>query len=215
MSALFSGLTRSELMSRIRSHGHQATELALVRVFRAHGITGMRRHIQIRAGRNRGNGAQTSKSGRIDGFRASSRRLLHVRPDFVFPKLRLTVFVDGCFWHACPRHCRMPAGNRAFWRAKLARNQARDRLVTRTLRKASWQVLWIWEHALHRATSRRATKRKQKGRSTPHPGPLLERGGEGEDLAASSHDGANLIGGQTRNLSLFSRVALQGCSHTL
>lgn len=167
-------------MSRIRSRGNADTELALVRVFRAHDITGWRRHYQIRVGSSRGNEAQTSKGGRKDGFRASSRRLLQVRPDFVFRELRLAVFVDGCFWHACPRHCRMPAGNRAFWRAKLSRNQARDRLVTRTLRKAGWRVLRIWEHDLHRAT-RRWAKRKQKRRSTPHPGPLPGRGGEGAE----------------------------------
>ena len=69
----------------------------------------------------------------------------------------------------------MPAGNRAFWRAKLARDQARDRLVTRTLRKAGWRVLRIWEHAL------RWAKRKKKRRSTPHPSPLPVRGGEGEE----------------------------------
>lgn len=50
----------------------------------------------------------------------------------------------------------MPAGNRAFWRAKLARNQARDRLVTRTLRKAGWQVLRIWEHSLPKRGGRKA-----------------------------------------------------------
>lgn len=54
----------------------------------------------------------------------------------------------------------MPASNRAFWRAKLARNQARDRLVTRTLRKAGWRVLRIWEHDLHRATRRWATTKR-------------------------------------------------------
>ena len=52
----------------------------------------------------------------------------------------------------------MPAGNRAFWRAKLARNQARDRLVTRTLRKAGWRVLRIWEHSLSKRGGRNAER---------------------------------------------------------
>jgi DNA mismatch endonuclease (patch repair protein) len=179
MPDVFTKAKRSEVMSRIRSRGNADTELALVRVFRAHGITGWRRHVQIRVRSSGGNEAQTSKGGRKDGFRASSRRLLRVRPDFVFRAARLAVFVDGCFWHACPQHCRMPTGNRAFWRAKLARNQARDRLVTRTLRKAGWRVLRIWEHALHRATTKRggrkAERGKKKGRSTPHPGPMASQ----------------------------------------
>jgi DNA mismatch endonuclease (patch repair protein) len=71
-----------------------------------------------------------------------------VRPDFVFPKLRLAVFVDGCFWHACPLHATKPRHNAAFWRKKLAANKARDRMVNRTLRAQGWRVLRIWEHEL-------------------------------------------------------------------
>lgn len=145
-------------MSRIRSRGNKDTELALATLLRRQGFTGWRRHVTIRGGSSRGDEAQTSNGGRKDRLRASSRRLLQVRPDFVFPKLRLTVFVDGCFWHACPEHGRMPTGNRAFWRAKLARNQARDRLVTRTLRKAGWQVLRVWEHELKPRGGRKAER---------------------------------------------------------
>jgi len=61
---------------------------------------------------------------------------------------RLAVFVDGCFWHACPKHSNVPASHRAFWKRKLAANQARDRLVNRTLRKSGWRVVRIWEHDL-------------------------------------------------------------------
>jgi len=66
----------------------------------------------------------------------------------VVPVGRVAVFVDGCFWHGCPRHYNAPAGNEAFWRRKLIANQKRDRLVTRTLTHAGWKVLRIWEHAL-------------------------------------------------------------------
>ena len=72
--------------------------------------------------------------------------------DFVFPKLRLAIFVDGCFWHACPIHATKPKNNAAFWREKLAGNRRRDALVTRTLRRAGWRVLRLWEHSLRRAT---------------------------------------------------------------
>jgi DNA mismatch endonuclease (patch repair protein) len=58
------------------------------------------------------------------------------------------VFVDGCFWHGCPRHGTQPKGNAAFWRAKLRRNRERDRRDTRNLRRAGWRVLRLWEHAL-------------------------------------------------------------------
>jgi DNA mismatch endonuclease (patch repair protein) len=68
--------------------------------------------------------------------------------DFTFRRERVALFVDGCFWHGCPKHGTMPAGNRAFWKAKLARNTARDRTVTRALRQAGWTVLRIWEHDL-------------------------------------------------------------------
>ena len=71
-----------------------------------------------------------------------------MRPDFVFPKLRMTVFVDGCFWHACLLHGTKPRNNATFWRKKLAANQARDRKVNRTLRAAGWRVLRVWEHEL-------------------------------------------------------------------
>jgi DNA mismatch endonuclease, patch repair protein len=58
--------------------------------------------------------------------------------------------VDGCFWHGCPRHGTLPAGNRAFWKAKLSRNAARDREVSRTLKKDGWRVVRVWECALSR-----------------------------------------------------------------
>ncbi len=60
----------------------------------------------------------------------------------------MVVFVDGCFWHACPKHSSTPASNRAFWKRKLAANQFRDRQVNRTLRKSGWRVVRIWEHDL-------------------------------------------------------------------
>jgi DNA mismatch endonuclease (patch repair protein) len=73
-----------------------------------------------------------------------------VRPDFVFRNLRLAVFVDGCFWHACPIHATKPRNNAAFWRKKLSANRARDRKVNRTLRATGWGVLRVWEHELAR-----------------------------------------------------------------
>jgi DNA mismatch endonuclease (patch repair protein) len=133
VSKLFAGLTRSELMSRIRSRGNKDTEVALAKFFRRNKITGWRRN------------------KRIFG-----------KPDFVFPKLKLTIFVDGCFWHGCPKHGTQPKGNRKFWKNKFARNKARDVLVTRTLRRAGWRVLRIWEHELAKKNEARLLRRIQR-----------------------------------------------------
>src|SRR5580700_1892431 len=85
---------RSDIMSRIRSRGNKATELALVGLFRCHRIAGWRRH------------------ERIFGS-----------PDFVFRKRKVAIFVDGCFWHGCPKHATLPKTNRALWKEKLERNK--------------------------------------------------------------------------------------------
>jgi DNA mismatch endonuclease, patch repair protein len=71
-------------------------------------------------------------------------------PDFAFRRQRVAVFVDGCFWHGCPKHSTMPANNRAFWEKKLSGNQARDRVVSRTLRREGWRVVRVWEHELRK-----------------------------------------------------------------
>jgi DNA mismatch endonuclease (patch repair protein) len=83
----------------------------------------------------------------IIGWRRSVR--LTGRPDFVFRAERLALFVDGCFWHGCPRHARIPKTRVRFWGEKLAGNARRDRVVTRALRKSGWRVLRIWECALN------------------------------------------------------------------
>ena len=119
MPDVFSKAKRSEVMSKIRSSGNRDTECALASVFRAEGITGWRRN-----------------------------RPVFGRPDFVFPQSRTAVFVDGCFWHGCPIHGRLPANNAEFWKLKLNANRSRDKLVGRTLRAAGWRVLRIWEHEL-------------------------------------------------------------------
>jgi DNA mismatch endonuclease, patch repair protein len=128
MPDVFTKTKRSEVMSRIRSRGNKDTELALATLFRRHGITGWRRQQSLK-------------------FRVSSSKF-RVKPDFVFREARLALFVDGCFWHGCPRHATQPKGNAAFWRKKIAGNQRRDALVNRTLRRAGWKVLRVWEHAL-------------------------------------------------------------------
>ena len=69
-----------------------------------------------------------------------------VRPDIVFTRARLAVFVDGCFWHSCPQHGTRPKVNSHYWRPKLERNVARDRAIDLALTDAGWRVLRAWEH---------------------------------------------------------------------
>jgi DNA mismatch endonuclease (patch repair protein) len=121
MADVFTKAKRSEVMSRIRGRGNKDTEIALARLLRQNKITGWRRRLPIFG-----------------------------RPDFTFPKQKLAVFVDGCFWHGCSKHCNIPANNRAFWKRKFFANKLRDHLVTRTLRSQGWRVLRIWEHNLTR-----------------------------------------------------------------
>jgi DNA mismatch endonuclease (patch repair protein) len=75
---------------------------------------------------------------RLDGFR--------VRADLAFPRRRIAVFVDGCFWHGCPEHGHQPRRNEHYWIPKLERNARRDGLVVERLTEAGWDVLRIWEH---------------------------------------------------------------------
>ncbi len=133
MSDAFTKAKRSEVMSRISGRENKDTALALIRVFRAHRIVGWCR-----------------------------RQPVFGKLDFVFPQLRLAVFVDGCFWHRCPKHETKTQNNAAFWRRKFARNKARDRRVTRTLRKSGWRVLRIWEHELTRKREARLVARLRR-----------------------------------------------------
>ncbi len=131
MTDVFSASKRSAVMSRIRSRFNRTTELALAKSLRRHGVTGWRRHQTIML---------------------PARRLEHtpkpVVPDFVFKASQVAVFVDGCFWHRCPKHFHAPQTNRQWWAKKIAANVCRDRFVDRALRRAGWMVIRVWEHDL-------------------------------------------------------------------
>lgn len=81
-------------------------------------------------------------------FRVAVRPLRGVRrtADVVFTRVRVAVFVDGCFWHHCPEHFRMPATNTEFWASKIEGNQHRDREIDALLMEAGWTVVRVWEH---------------------------------------------------------------------
>jgi DNA mismatch endonuclease (patch repair protein) len=132
MADIFDRSKRSAVMARIRGSGNKDTELQMIRLFRAQRMNGWRRN------------------ARVFG-----------KPDFVFPAPRIALFVDGCFWH---RHkgCKFsytPKSRNEFWLPKFEQNVARDRLVTRTLRKAGWRVVRIWECQLTRKKQLRVVRR--------------------------------------------------------
>lgn len=142
MPDVFTTKKRSEVMSRIRGSGNRDTELRMIFIFRQKGITGWRRNVRIFG-----------------------------KPDFVFPRHKLAVFVDGCFWH---RHagCRFaytPKSRCDFWVQKFASNVARDKIVIRTLRKAGWRVLRVWECRLISKHEDRTGRRLQRALNS---GPL-------------------------------------------
>lgn len=72
-------------------------------------------------------------------------RIAGARPDIVFTRLRIAVFIDGCFWHGCPLHYIPPKGNSPYWSAKIERNRARDLRNTEALAEAGYYVLRFWE----------------------------------------------------------------------
>jgi len=94
----------------------------------------------------------------IRGFRYRLHPKIPGRPDFVFTRTRIAVFVDGCFWHGCPRHGTLPATNRQFWQLKMAGNVAPDRRVNAQLAAAGWQVVRIWEHQIEQNLDRTVRK---------------------------------------------------------
>jgi len=128
-----SPLKRSEIMARIRGSGNKNTELALIKIFKKYHIIGWRR-----------------------------KQKIYGNPDFVFRDKQILVFVDGCFWHNCPKHGHIPLSNIVYWRKKIERNMARDRQVTRTLKKEGWKVLRIWEHELSAKNEKRLVVRLKR-----------------------------------------------------
>lgn len=70
------------------------------------------------------------------------------KPDIVFVRARVVVFVDSCFWHGCPLHLRMPKSNEEYWRSKIARNVERDAKINAEYARSEWRQLRFWEHDL-------------------------------------------------------------------
>lgn len=116
MTDTFTKEKRSQIMRLVKSSRNKSTELQLIKFFKSESIKGWRRNYK-----------------------------LFGKPDFVFLKKRIAVFVDGCFWHG--HNCRntKPKDNNDYWDKKIKRNKKRDILVTNVLSKKGWIVIRIWE----------------------------------------------------------------------
>jgi DNA mismatch endonuclease, patch repair protein len=84
-----------------------------------------------------------------EGYRYSLRGAdIPGKPDLIFRKRKIVIFIDGCFWHRCPQHFQQPSNNADFWRKKIDSNVMRDRKVDKQLQADGWKVLRFWEHDL-------------------------------------------------------------------
>jgi DNA mismatch endonuclease, patch repair protein len=111
---------RSRVMAQVRSQRNRSTEWRL-------------RGCLVRAG--------------IRGWKLNPTDV-NGKPDFMFREQRVLLFVDGCYWHGCPKCYRRPSSNTDYWDAKVARNRSRDVKITAQLKRDGWRVLRIWEHQL-------------------------------------------------------------------
>jgi DNA mismatch endonuclease (patch repair protein) len=116
----FDTLTRSRTMAAVRSKGNRSTEWRL-------------RPYLIQAG--------------LRGWKVQAINLPG-KPDFIFLKERVAIFVDGCFWHGCPSCFRMPHSNKKYWQDKISKNMKRDKRNIRKLRALNWKVIRLREHQL-------------------------------------------------------------------
>lgn len=114
---------RSENMTAVKSRGNKSTELKFVALLKENKISGWRRHY---------------------------KRLIGT-PDFAFPKQKVAVFIDGCFWHGCRKCYVAPKSNVAFWKNKIEKNRQRDGRVSKVLKQQGWSVVRIKEHLLKRS----------------------------------------------------------------
>ena len=126
MADCFSKETRSAVMRAVKSSGNKSTELRLISIFKANGIKGWRRNHKFVG-----------------------------NPDFVFPKYRIAVFADGCFWHG--HNCRntKPSSNKDFWKRKFLKNSTRDKRNNSLLLSKGWQVIRFWECEISKKSGNR------------------------------------------------------------
>lgn len=80
------------------------------------------------------------------------------KPDIVFSRYRVAVFIDSCFWHGCPLHVRMPKSNIDYWERKIYRNKQRDEELNQKYKEIKWEVVRIWEHEIKEDFEKAVTK---------------------------------------------------------
>ena len=98
---------------------------------------------------------------RVDAPLPETRR----RADVLFPRLRLAVFVDGCFWHGCPQHMTWPTNNADWWRTKIEATQRRDRDTDKLLAQSGWRIVRVWEHERTAEAAERVARAVNEQRS--------------------------------------------------
>ncbi len=123
MADTFTIEQRSEIMRQVKSSRIKSTELKLIKFFKDNNISGWRRNVK-----------------------------LFGKPDFVFPKPKTVIFVDGCFWHGHSCRNTVPKDNADYWQKKIIRNKNRDKVVTKTLASKGWKVIRIKECKLKNLT---------------------------------------------------------------
>ncbi len=121
MADVFDKEKRSAIMSVIRSKGNKSTELKLIEVFKKNGISGWRRNYKAKG-----------------------------HPDFIFPRRKIAIFVDGCFWHGHDCRNTRPSDNSEYWQTKRERNIKHDKEITELFESRGWTVIRIWECELKR-----------------------------------------------------------------
>ena len=118
---VFSRAVRSKIMAAVKSINNKSTELAMVDIFRREKLSGWRRKSNLPG-----------------------------KPDFVFNAKKIALFVDGCQWHGCKKHYRLPKTNSNYWKVKIKKNVARDERVKKSLKVNGWKVFRIWEHEIRK-----------------------------------------------------------------
>lgn len=116
MADVFDKQQRSQIMRKVKSSGNKSTEIRLISVFKENNISGWRRNYAVKG-----------------------------HPDFVFLKMKIAVFVDGCFWHGHDCRNTTPSDNKEYWDRKRQRNIQHDREVTAIFEARGWTVIRIWE----------------------------------------------------------------------
>ena len=110
---------RSRIMACVRSKGNKSTELKLITILRREHINGWRRNYHLKG-----------------------------KPDLVYARKKVAVFIDGCFWHGCPKCYRRPNSRQDYWDSKVKGNRIRDLKVSKMLKVGGWKVIRVWEHDL-------------------------------------------------------------------